>query len=428
MKSSGRLDRSLWAATAHPPPATMPLDGERRADVVIVGAGFTGLSCALHLAEAGTEVIVLEARGIGHGGSGRNMGQVNPGVWADPEVVEQHLGEEQGRRFNEAFGRTFDLVEALVTRFDIDCDLARTGNVYVAYSPKAVRAVEKRHAQLSACGFDVELLDRERTATLLGTDRYHAAMLDKRAGNIHPLNYVLGLAGGAMSLGATVHTASPVRRLVRRARAWRAETDRGAVVAERVLIATDSYSGDLWPGLARTMVPMGVYAAATEPLGHNVRKSVLPRRTSTFETAPVPTYSQMVASGRFMIATLGYPPLFGDGPFDLWPHRRLRHLFPQIAGARFEFKWGGTIGMSDDHLPRLHEPEAGLTICCGFSGRGVTSATLGGRIVAERILGTMNDASCPLPIRPIRPIPFRVLRAAGYELGLKAWRALSWRP
>ena len=428
MNPLDHLGPSLWAATANPPPPTEPLDGERRADVVIVGAGFTGLSCAIHLAEGGAEVVVLEAKGIGHGGSGRNMGQVNPGVWADPQVVEKHLGEAKGRRFNEAFGRTFELVEGLVKRFRIACDLARTGNVHVAHSPRAVRAVEARHAQLSAYGFDVELLDRERTRALLGTDRYHAAMLDRRAGNLHPLNYVLGLAEGAISVGATVHTASPVRRLVRNARGWRAETDTGAVTAERAVIATDSYSGDLWPGLARTMVPIGVYAAATEPLGHNLRKTVLPRRTSTFETAPVPTYSQMVASGRFMIATLGHPPLFENGPLDRWPRLRLRRLFPQIADARFEFKWGGTIGMSDNHLPRLHEPAPGLTICCGFSGRGITSATLGGRIVAERLQGTMRDAACPLPVAPLRPIPFRAVRAVGLELGLKAYRALSWRP
>ena len=428
MNPLDHLGRSLWAATANSPPPTEPLDGERRADVVIVGAGFTGLSCAIHLAEAGADVVVLEAKGIGHGGSGRNMGQVNPGVWADPKVVEKHLGEAKGRRFNESFGRTFELVEELVKRFDIACDLARTGNVYVAHSPRAVRAVEGRHAQLSAYGFEVELLDGEHTRTLLGTDRYHAAMLDKRAGNIHPLNYVLGLADGAMSLGATVHTESPVVRLVRTGDGWRAETVRGAVTGESAVIATDSYSGDLWPELKRTMVPIGVYAAATEPLGHNVRKTVLPRRTSTFETAPVPTYSQMVASGRFVIATLGYPPLFVNGPLDRWPRLRLKRLFPQIADARFEFKWGGTIGMSDNHLPRLHEPAPGLTICCGFSGRGVTSATLGGRIVAERLRGAMADEACPLPVGPIRPIPFRVLRAAGYELGLKAYRVLSWRP
>ena len=427
MKPLDHLGRSLWAATANSPPPTEPLDGERRVDVVIVGAGFTGLSCAVHLAETGAEVVVLEARGIGHGGSGRNMGQVNPGVWADPKVVERHLGEAKGRRFNEAFGRTFELVESLVKRLRIECDLARTGNVYVAHSPRAVRTVEERHAQLCAYGFDVELLDRERTCSLLGTGRYHAAMLDKRAGNIHPLNYVLGLAGGAMSLGATVHTASPVRRLTRNAGVWRAETDTGAVRAARAVIATDSYSGNLWPGLRRTMVPLGVYAAATEPLGHNVRKTVLPRRTSTFETAPVPTYSQMVASGRFMIATLGYPPLFKDGPLDRWPRLRLRRLFPQIAGARFEFKWGGTIGMSDNHLPRLHEPAPGLTICCGFSGRGITSATLGGKIVAERLGGAMRDEACPLPIAPIRPIPLRAARAAAFELGLKAYRVLAWR-
>ena len=428
MNPTDHLGRSLWAATANPPPVTVPLEGERRADVVIVGAGYTGLSCAIHLAEGGADVVVLEARGIGHGGSGRNMGQVNPGVWADPGMVEEHLGESQGRLFNRAFGRTFELVEGLVRRFDIDCDLARTGNVYVAHSPAAVRAVEERHAQLSAQGFEVELLDREGTRTLLGTERYHAAMLDRRAGNIHPLNYALGLAEGAMSLGATLHTSSRVDRFVRSGDAWRAETDRGTVIAARAVIATDSYSGGLWPGLERTMVPVGVYAAATEPLGHNLRRSVLPRRTSTFETAPVPTYSQMVASGRFMIATLGRPPLFAEGPLDRWPRLRLRRLFPQIADARFEFRWGGTIGMSDNHLPRLHEPAPGLTICCGFSGRGVTSATLGGKIVAERVRGRMPDEECPLPVRPIRPIPFRLLRAAGYEIGLKAYRVLSWLP
>ena len=428
MKPLDHLGRSLWAATANVPPATEPLQGECKADAVIVGAGYTGISCAIHLAEAGAKVVVLEAKGIGHGGSGRNMGQVNPGVWADPRVVEDHLGEARGRRFNEAFGQSFDLVEGLVNRFGIDCDLARTGNVYVAHSAKAVRAVEERHAQLSACGFDVELLDREQTITLLGTDRYHAGLLDKRAGNIHPLNYVLGLADGAISLGATVHTASPVRRLTRAAGAWRAETAEGVVTAQCAVIATDSYSHRLWPGLERTMVPIGVYAAATEPLGHNLRKSVLPQRTSTFETALVPTYSHMVASGRIMIGTLGYPPRWKNGPLDRWPRLQLRRLFPQAADARFEFKWGGTIGMSDNHLPRLHEPEPGLTICCGFSGRGITSATLGGKIVAERIRGSMADERCPLPVGPIRPIPFRAMRAAAYEFGLKAHRVLAWRP
>ena len=428
MKPLDHLGPSLWAATANEAPETHPLEGERRADVVIVGAGFTGLSCAIRLAEAGVDVVVLEAKGIGHGGSGRNMGQVNPGVWADPEAVVGHLGEEVGRRFNEAFGRTYELVEGLVKRFDIRCDLQRTGNLYVAHSAKAVRAVETRHAQLSALGFNVELLDAEQTAAIVGNRRYHAAMLDKRSGNIHPLNYVLGLAGGALSIGVAVHTSSRVRRLAPTAGGWRAETDRGAVTAERVVIATDSYSDNLWPGLKQSMVPIGTFATATEPLGENLRATILPQRASTFETAKVSTYLHMVASGRIMIATLGYPPLFKGSPLDRWPRLQLRRHFPLAGDARFEFKWGGTIGLSDNRLPRLHEPAPGVTICCGFSGRGITSATLGGRIVAERIRGTMAEGECPLPVRPIRPIPFRALRAASYELGLRAYRARAWLP
>ena len=428
MKPLDHLGLSLWAATANSPPPTGPLEGERRADVVIVGAGYTGLSCAVHLAEAGREAVVLEARGIGHGGSGRNMGQVNPGVWADPRTVEKHLGEARGHLFNETFGRSFELVEELVNRFGIACGLTRSGNVYVAHSARAVRAVEERYRQLRAYGFDVEFLDREGTAALIGNECYHAALLDRRAGNVHPLNYALGLAEGAISLGAIVHTASPVRRLTRSGSTWRAETDTGSVVAERAVIATDSYSGDLWPGLGRTMVPIGVYAAATEPLGDNLRKAFLPRRTSTFETALVPTYAHMLASGRFMVGTLGHPPRWKNGPLDRWPRRQLERLFPEASGARFEFKWGGTIGMSDDHLPRLHEPAPGLTICCGFSGRGVTSATLGGKIVAERIRGTMKDEICPLPSRPIRPLPLRTAKAVAYELGFRVYRALAWLP
>ncbi|MBT5415191.1 MAG: FAD-binding oxidoreductase [Rhodospirillaceae bacterium] len=428
MKPLDHLGPSLWAGTANEPPDTVPLEGERRADVVIVGAGFTGLSCAIHLAEAGVDVVVLEAKGIGHGGSGRNMGQVNPGVWADPKVVEGLLGEATGRRFNEAFGGTYELVEGLVKRFDIRCDLMRTGNIYVGRSSKGVRAVEARHAQLSAYGFDVELLDEERTAAIVGNRRYRAAMLDKRAGNIHPLNYALGLAEGAISLGATIHTSSRVRRLAQTADGWRAETDRGAVTAERAVIATDAYSDDLWPGLKRSMVPIGTYATATVPLSDNLRKTILPQRTSTFEAAPISTYLHMVASNRIMISILGYPPLFKNSPFDRWPRLQLRRHFPQVGDIPFEFKWGGTIGLSDDHLPRLHEPAPGLTICCGFSGRGITSATLGGKIVAERIRGTMADEDCPLPVKPIRPIPLRLLRAASYELGIRAFRVLAWLP
>ena len=373
MKPLDHLGLSLWAATANPPPATRPLEGERKADVVIVGAGYTGLSCAVHLADAGRETVVLEARGIGHGGSGRNLGQVNPGVWADPQTVEKHLGEARGSRFNEAFGRSFELVESLVNRFEIACGLTRSGNVYVAHSARAVRAVEERYRQLRACGFDVEFLDRPRTAALIGNDCYHAALLDKRAGNIHPLNYALGLADGAISLGAALHTASPVRRLAPTGDGWRAETDAGSVSAKRAVIATDSYSGELWPGLARTMVPIGVYAAATEPLGENLRKSFLPQRTSTFETALVPTYARMLASGRCVVGTLGYPPLWKEGPFDRWPRRQLGRLFPAATGRALRVQVGrhhrhvrrppaapARAGARPHHLLRLQRPRRHL--------------------------------------------------------------------
>jgi glycine/D-amino acid oxidase-like deaminating enzyme len=428
MKPLDHLGPSLWASTANEPLDTVPLEGQRRADVVVIGAGYTGLSCAIHLAETGADVVVLEAKGIGHGGSGRNMGQVNPGVWADPKVVENLLGEATGRRFNQAFGSTFELVEGLVKRFDIQCDLNRSGNIYVAHSAKGLRKVEDRQAQLAAYGFDVEMLDREQTAAYVGNRRYHGAMLDKRAGNIHPLNYALGLARGAMSLGVSVHTSSRVHGLAHAADGWRAETDRGSVTAERAVIATDSYSDNLWPGLKRTLVPIGTYASATVPLGDNLRRTILPHRTSTFESASISTFFHMVASDRIMVAMIGYPPVFKNSWFDRWPRLQLRRHFPEAGDLPFEFKWGGTIGLSNDHLPRLHEPAPGLTICCGFSGRGITSATLGGKIVAERIRGTMTDETSPLPVKPIKPIPLRFMRAASYELGFRAFRMLAWLP
>ncbi len=424
MPNEPGLDASLWHATAAPAPEAPPLAGDRRSDVAIVGAGFTGCSAALHLAENGTKVTVLEAEQIGWGGSGRNAGFVNAGMWLDPSEVQRLVGPEHGKRILDDLGHAPELVASLIAKHRIDCDAVKKGVLRGAHSRAAMKGLAEHARQWRELGANVEVLDRARFAALSGSAHYVGGIVDHRSFSVQPLSYARGLARAAIAAGATIHTRTRVTAIEPAGKQWRLKTATGTVTADRVIIATESYSDGLWPGMRETLIPIGCYAYATEPLGENVRRSILPEGNGLYDAQPAMVFSRFDRTHRLIVGSLGYLPRGDAEDARAWPHRTMRYLFPQLGEQKLSFRWAGTIGFTTDHIPRVHEPAPGVHITFGYNGRGIAPGTMWGKKLAERVTGAPASVF-PLPVSAIAPAPLRGIRTALFEAGFRAYRLRS---
>lgn len=396
------LPPSLYADTARPAVPTPALAGDRRASVAIVGGGFTGLSAALHLAEGGADVVVLEAHEPGWGASGRNGGQVNPGLKPDPEVVERDFGAELGGRMVRFAWGAPDHVFDLIRRHQIQCDAAQNGTLRLAYNTADATGVRASHAQGVARGMPVDLLEAGALAEGTGARRYVAGLLDRRGGHVNPLGYARGLAQAAMQAGAAVHGATPVLSMTREGGFWLLVTPSGVVTAERVVLATNGYSGGLWPGLARSVIPVFSGIIATVPLSDAVAREILPLRAAVYELGHVTTYYRLDAQNRLLMGGRSkQAPVAGPGAMA-WMARYAERLWPVLKGVAWTHGWNGQLAMTADHYPHLHMPAPGVVACLGYNGRGVAMATAMGGQIARHILSP--EADLDMPVSAIKPI------------------------
>lgn len=416
--------QSLWSATATAAPALAPLAGAQRVDVAIIGAGYTGLSAALHLSGAGRAVLVLEAKGLGERASGLNGGQVNPGLKADPDELEELFGAERGGRLVASVGAGPDVVFELIGRHAIDCDAIRTGWIQPATSEAALAQLAARVEQWRRRGAAVELLDAREVRLLTGSARYCGGLLDRRGGTVQPLSYVRGLARAVASAGGQICVHSPALHLRRAAREWQIETPQGAVTAATVIVATNAYSGALVGALRRSIVTVPSFQVATVPLATAQRAQILPGGQAASDTWHLLRYFRLDATGRLVLGARG---TFGQapGPRSCRHHyRAVLDIYPHLAGVAFEYHWGGLVAMTRDHLPHLHELAPGLLAGLGYNGRGVAMATLMGRLLAQRTLG-MSDAELAFPVTPVRPIPFHRASRLGARAAIQYLRAVD---
>jgi glycine/D-amino acid oxidase-like deaminating enzyme len=395
---------NLYLETAERAPAVTPLSGDRKADVVVIGGGYTGLSTALHLAERGTEVVLLEAYEPGWGASGRNGGQVNPGLKHDPDVVEHDVGGELGVRLVAFAGAAPAFVFDLIERLGIPCEARRCGTLRAARHPKHLERVRVTAAQYARRGAPVELLDAAAIARATGTEHYLGALLDRRGGALNPLSYARGLARAATRAGAAVHGGTRVNGIERSGGAWRVRTATGQVSCTQVVLATNGYTDSLWPKLSRTVVPVFGAIAATEPLPDAIARDLLPGGQVLYESGAVTVYYRLDDGRRLIIGGRG-PMQEIQTPADV-PHilNYARRLWPALTGARWTHGWGGRLGFTADQYPHVHEPAEGVIACLGYCGRGVAMGTALGAALAKRILGDASEF--PLPVTPMKPIPF----------------------
>lgn len=415
---------SLWTATANPAPDCPPLEGEVDADLAVVGGGFTGLSAALHAAQAGLRAVVLEAESPGWGASGRNGGQVNPGLYADPDAVEARFGPETGARMVAFAGGAARLVFDLVKRHGIACDARPVGWIRAAHNRAAMAAMQDRVAQWQRRGAEVELLSREEVAEMIGTPVYAGGLIDRRGGNLHPLNYALGLAEAAKKAGAAVHGQSRVTGATREGATHVLRTSRGTVRAGKVLFCTNGYTDGLVPPLAREVVPVRSVQVATDPLPPEIADSILPGRQAPSDTRRLLLYYRMDAAGRFIMGGRGG---YGDAATKarLEALRRVSvKMFPQLAPHGWRHAWGGFVAVTPDHYPRLVRMGPGMMAGLGYNGRGVALATAMGRLMAEWAAGR-PEHELDFPVTDPQPIPFHGLRRLGVAATVARYRLLD---
>jgi len=400
---SARLPPSLYADTARPPADTPPLDGDKRASVCVIGGGFTGLSSALHLAQDGADVVVLEQHEPGWGASGRNGGQVNPGLKHDPDTVEKDFGPDLGGRMIRMSWNAPNVVFDLIARHQITCEASQTGTMRAAWQRNNVSDIQSAYEQGARRGMPVELLDRDAMRIKTGADRYLCALLDNRGGHVNPLGYARGMAQAAIQAGAAVHGGTPATKVWRDGAMWRVRTPSGTVTADRLIIGTNGYTDDLWPKLRRSVVPVFSGVTASEPVADAVAETIMPHRASVYELGSVTTYyrvdrsNRIVIGGRCRQSDVASP---DQVPFLV--------NYARLAGIKWTHGWSGQLAITPDHYPHIHEPAPGVLVCVAYNGRGVAMSTAMGPQLAKRTLGG-EAAEIDMPITDLKEIPFHGL-------------------
>src|SRR6186713_2870599 len=398
---------SLWAAVTPQGPALPQLDGSVQADVVVIGAGFTGLSTALHLREAGVDVTVVEAAEPGWGASGRNNGQVIPTLSRpDPDdIVAKHGGS--GERFVALLRDCASTLFDVARKYQIQAEQEQAGWVQPVHTPGRIRIAERRVRQWSKFGAPVELLSREQTRDMLGSDAWFGGFWNKTGGHVNPLALARGLARTALGLGARIYARSPAVSFERHGDRWVVKTEKGEISGRALVVATNAYSGEfsksLVPDIAREVMPVLSWQMATQPLSDNVRKTIIPCRQAMSDTHGELYFARYDARNRLITGGAVLGPGNKVERIKARVTERLQRLWPQIGEVSFDHVWNGYVGMTADFLPRIHKLGPNAYGWTGCNGRAVALTMPLGRELAKAVQG-VPESELALPFTD--PMPF----------------------
>jgi len=402
---------NLWRASSRETALASPLDRDAAVDLAVIGGGFTGTAAALEAARRGASVCLLEAETFGHGGSGRNVGLVNAGLWLPPDVIIAELGEAAGQRLIHLLAEAPARVFALIEREGIDCEATRKGTLHCAHSPAGLEGLRERHRQGNRFGAPLQLLDAAETGRRTGTAAYHGSLWDPRAGTIQPLSYCRGLARAAMAAGAHLHERSPVSALTREGDLWVLSSNGHSVRAKALLVATNAYHLGIEAPFKPDFVPVSYCQFATAPMPEADRARILSGGEGCWDTAMVMSSFRVDQAGRLIVGGIGNSEGPGAPIHAAWARRKLRNLFPALAGLPFEHAWRGRIAMTSDHIPKIVAFGPNAYACFGYSGRGIGPGTVFGTQAAVALLDDSPDA-LPLAAVDHHAERFKRLRAA----------------
>ena len=414
--------QSYYAASATPAPSREALQGQVETDVCVIGAGFTGLSCALSLVEQGCRVRVLEAAKVGFGASGRNGGQIVNSYSRDLDTIERSVSPRNAQLLGQMAFEGGRIIRQRIAQYDIQCDL-KNGGVFAAFNAKQMQHLRDQQQLWQRYGHDqLEVLDQQAIRQVVATDRYIGGVLDRSGGHIHPLNLVLGEARAVESLGGIIHEQSPATRIERGAQAV-VHTPNGSVKCAFVVVAGNAYLGNLLPELAAKSMPCGSQVITTEPLADELAASLLPQDYCVEDCNYLLDYYRLSADKRLIY---GGGVVYGArDPANIEAIIRPKMLatFPQLKNVKIDYAWTGNFLLTLSRLPQVGRLDSNIYYSQGCSGHGVTFTHVAGTVLAEALKGQAErfDAFASLPHYPfpggrLLRVPFTALGAVYYNL------------
>ncbi|MFT4150669.1 MAG: FAD-dependent oxidoreductase [Paracoccaceae bacterium] len=398
----------LWRKTAMQRTAAAPLRGDQSADVLVVGGGFTGLAAALGARDAGMKVVLLEGNEIGSAASGRNNGLViSHHSKAAPSEYEAAFGKDRGQRYNAMVAESADVAFGLMQRFGIDAHQVQQGWIQPAHSEPTLARARQFHDEWKALGARVDWFDRDEVTARIGSP-YLGGWMVRNSGHINPFAMTVGLAAALEREGVVIHENSRATRIERVGNAWRVHTKGGSVKAPQVVLATNALTGDIWPGLKRTLIPFKVFQSATPVLSPELRAQILPGNPAVSDMRRDIRYFHYDVDGR----------LVSGGTHTLWLNeadrgrakvaRMLGKAFSAFGGTSPQMQeyWSGTFAVVPDRKPRLYRLGPGLVFGGIYSGRGVALSMSYGQELGRLAAETRTDDQMPVPVTAMQPVPF----------------------
>ncbi|WP_311201870.1 NAD(P)/FAD-dependent oxidoreductase [Sedimentimonas flavescens] len=399
---TGAHTGSYYAASANPAPLRPALQGIHETDICVVGAGYSGLSTALHLLEKGYKVTVIEGARIGWGASGRNGGQIVNGLNASLDTIERRYGKDTSTFVAGLVTEGGDIIRERIATYDIKCDL-KHGNVFAGLTAKHMREIEDRWKLWRSYGIESqEMLSAEQMREHVNSDVYVGGMIDHKGGHIHPLNLALGEAAAIEKLGGTIFEMSPVTSVETEGPRPSVKTANGKIVAKTLVLCGNAYLGHVVPTLEWRVMPVSTQVMATKPLGEKLARELMPSDVCIEDVRYILDYYRFSADNRLLFG--GGTVYGGADPKDikakLW--KNLNKVFPQLAGTEIDYAWSGNFALSFSRVPQMGRIGQNTYFAHGYSGHGVTGSHTFGRILSEAINGDLTrfDTFAKLPWIP----------------------------
>jgi len=401
-----RMDTlSLWKATENTHQGEETFEGNAEVDVVIIGAGFTGLSSAYHLQKLGKSTIVLEQETVGYGASGRNGGMVLPGYKPTMQELAKKYGLAEAKQLNDLSLLSVELVKGIIEEHEISCDFRKTGHIVAAYKAKHFEELQHESMFLNEkFDYHTTVLDRSQLHEEIDSAHYHGCLVDESSYSFHPLNYALGLAEAAKAAGAQIFEHSKALSIVYGGNGVKVATAKGVVRANEIIVATDGYSGKIIDELNKGVLPISARIIATEQLPEELLNTVIPKDRMVFDTSNFLYYFRRTPDNRIVFGGGDIRPNLDDRIYDRVYDAMVTSM-PKLAGSKIDYRWGGFIGVTRDTFPIIGRSKEGAYFATGYSGHGASLTTLFGKLLAQWIV-TGDAGGYRFEKEPLKTLPF----------------------